>query len=219
MAKQVDIYAKLRRAKKPLRLTHKEKKEDFDATYDKPTETIFVSSVDPQKRENNPGENIKPEMLKHYKIAPPPKSVTGFGVKLSQLPFFPDTVEVYKGGSNPIKACIKGLLVKLVESGYMVMIYPEQFTGYVSLKKLPVLHKEKDPKIVALNKSLDYTSDMEELERKIAKGFEEQVEKQVARHESHVPYQKCPVCEGTGYIDKVTCTVCEGAKIIPMHQT
>ena len=42
-----------------------------------------------------------------------------------------------------------------------------------------------------------------------------------------VPYQKCPVCDGEGVIKtpsrieklliSVTCNVCKGAKIIPMH--
>lgn len=41
----------------------------------------------------------------------------------------------------------------------------------------------------------------------------------------YIPYQKCPICEGTGIIitittiyTKNTCDVCNGTKIIPMHR-
>ena len=46
---------------------------------------------------------------------------------------------------------------------------------------------------------------------------------------NYVPYQKCPVCDGTGIIIRTvfnhtatytqnTCDVCNGTKIIPMHR-
>jgi len=60
----------------------------------------------------------------------------------------------------------------------------------------------------------------------IMEAFVEYIMKTKIDNDDFIPYQKCPVCEGTGNVlapgftsgCTTVCDICHGAKIIPMHR-